>query len=52
MKKKNEKKQRINKKLSERVRTLDLLMSSPWRNPSTTQVQKLNQQFKYIYDQI
>ena len=44
-----EKKQRINKtKISQRVRTLDLSMSSPWRNPSATRVPILNQQFLCI----
>ena len=47
-------KERKNKqtKNSHRVRTLDLSMSSPWHNPSATQVQILNQQFKYVYDPI
>ena len=51
-KKKEKRKERINKKNSHRVRTLDLSMLSNWRNPSATQVLILNQQFKYVYDQI
>ena len=49
---KEKKKTKNKQKNSHRVRTLDISMSSPWRNPSATQVQILNQQFKYIYDQI
>ena len=51
-KKKKRKETKNKQKNSHRIRTLDLSMSSPWRNPSATQVQILNQQFKYIYDQI
>ena len=50
-KKRKETKNKQNKN-SHRVRTLDLSMSSPWRNPSATQVPILNQEFKYVYDQI
>ena len=50
---KNKRKLTKNKeKKSHMVRTLDLSMSSPWRNPSATQVPILNQQFKYVYGQI
>ena len=49
---KNKRKETKNKqKKSHRNRTLDLSMSSPWRNPSATQVTILNQKFKYVYDQ-
>ena len=38
MKKRKEKKTKNKQKKSHRVRTLDLTMSSPWRNPSATQI--------------